>query len=107
MILQTWPWSVATNWKAEQDVIFCPFCNCAYANRNERRGHVDCPVCQGNALQAANAEFAVRQLYGDIKDQIADDLAVRVLKEATRKLAPGYWRSEYRTLWRKLGGSRE
>lgn len=80
----------------ERNQVYCPFCGAEYLAGEYRVSYKSCKACHGYYGYAVVAEKSVE---ADFKN--ADRLSIEELDKRTRILAPGYFRSEYRTLWRK------
>lgn len=78
----------------EQQIIDCPFCSNSYVSKDERRPLIQCPVCQGNAQLAREAEDEMEYIRQNLDRYTVDEIAVMI-----RKLGPGLFRSDFRTVW--------
>ena len=74
----------------------CPFCGASYLKGEYRPRVASCPVCAGYAFRAAEAELEVERVFHDLADMSLTEIRTYIMT-----LAPGYWRAEYRGVWRR------
>lgn len=79
----------------EQERINCPFCNSGYVSENEHRPLVTCTICDGYAVLALKAIEEVEAIMDNLHT-----IPTSIIEFMTRRLGPGWYRSEFRTFWR-------